>query len=690
MRNISKSCCVFFLFTWTLYSQPVKIWSKLFGGNNTELANGGVVVNDSLIAFVGSSNSTNIANKGLTDMIIAVVNKNGNLKNFKTFGSPQADLLSATELLPNGNLVCVGQVNGSGGDITSNYGLIDGYMLAYNPITNAKVWAKNFGGTNNDIINDVKYLEPGKVIFAGYTKSGDKDIPVNMGGTDAVVGSMDENGTFNAIKMFAGSKEDFAKKIAIIDGGSFYVSGETTSSNESAFIGLSNKGKKDVFVFKLNRNVNKLLAYMFGGPGDDILIESIATPDKGVIHVVNVNTAGGDIDSLIGGKDIFVVKYNEFGNLVWKRMIGGTKDDEAVAAKLNADGDLLITATSSSSDKDVSGNYGDKDVVLFKLSADGSRLQSSNYGGSRGDAAGTIILDKANTYLVSSSFSLNNDLPNTNTMADFWVLHLFECSTAGVQYSPSICIGDTVMVGGQKFYAGNTTGTVVLPKAGLFGCDSIIHVEVLLNTATSEILRDTLCNEESITINNVIFDRNNKVHTFPLKNAAGCDSTLIVDIYFNDPIAVIDSMLHGDNGNGNGFIHLFFVGGKPPYKFKWSNGSATMDIDNLRAGTYTVTVTDDLSCVNSFSFNIKNAVLNRDVSGTDLRMYQNGEVVRLESDQTIETVTIFQSTGAFVAGHKVSAASWQEQFQTLADGIYYLTVTLENGLNVSRKFSIMR
>ena len=114
MRNINISFLVFFLFTWTLYSQPVKIWSKLFGGNNTELANGGVVVNDSLIAFVGSSNSTNIANKGLTDMIIAVVNKNGNLKNFKTFGSPQADLLSATELLPNGNLVCVGQDNGSG------------------------------------------------------------------------------------------------------------------------------------------------------------------------------------------------------------------------------------------------------------------------------------------------------------------------------------------------------------------------------------------------------------------------------------------------------------------------------------------------------------------------------------------------------------------------------------------------
>lgn len=115
-----------------------------------------------------------------------------------------------------------------------------------------------------------------------------------------------------------------------------------------------------------------------------------------------------------------------------------------------------------------------------------------------------------------------------------------------------------------------------------------------------------------------------------------------------------------------------------------------MDIDNLRAGTYTVTVTDDLSCVNSFSFNIKNAVLNRDISGTDLRMYQNGDVVRLEADQTIETVTIFQSTGAFVAGYKVSAVNWKEQLNSLADGIYYMAVTLENGRSVSRKFSIMR
>lgn len=690
MNHLFKILVFVILSSFVLNAQPVKIWSKLYGGNNTELAYGGTVVNDSLIAFVGSSNSTNIANKGLTDMTIAVVNKNGNLKNIKTFGSPQADLFNAVDVLPNGNLICVGQANGSGGDVTANYGLIDGHILLYNPLTNARLWGKNFGGTNNDQIFDVKFLEQGKIIFVGSSKSNDKDLPPNVGLTDAFVGTIDESGNLVSVKSFSGSKDDIAKKIAIIDAGSFYVTGETTSSNEGAYIGLANKGKKDIFVFKLNRNSNKILAYMLGGPGDDVLVESVVTPDKGVIHVLNVSTSGGDIDSLIGGKDIFAIKYDELGNQMWKRIIGGTKDDEAVAARINSAGELIITATSNSTDRDIKLNYGDKDVMLFKLNAKGELIASNNYGGSRGDAAGALILDNSDTYLVSSSFSLNNDLPNTNTAADFWILKLFECSTTGTKYISSICFGDTVKVGNQLFYAGNTSGRVILSKAGQFNCDSIIDVDIQLNSATTEFLRDTFCNEGTTTINNVIFDKNNKSQVFHLKNVNGCDSTLIVELTFDDPIAIIDSMLHSDNGTNNGYVHLAIVGGRPPYKFQWSNGSRTLDIDNLKFGTYTVTVTDDESCVKTFSFVVKNTVLSRDLFNQNLSIKQQGHYIIVDSKFDISDFQIFNLQGSSMLHSQPGINKFEIEIQNWLSGIYEIKLSSITGEQAIHKLVITK
>lgn len=50
------------------------------------------------------------------------------------------------------------------------------------------------------------------------------------------------------------------------------------------------------------------------------------------------------------------------------------------------------------------------------------------------------------------------------------------------------------------------------------------------------------------------------------------------------------------NGGANGSINLSVSGGVPPYNYNWSNGATTQVINNLVAGTYTVTVTDANGC----------------------------------------------------------------------------------------------
>jgi uncharacterized protein (DUF2141 family) len=50
------------------------------------------------------------------------------------------------------------------------------------------------------------------------------------------------------------------------------------------------------------------------------------------------------------------------------------------------------------------------------------------------------------------------------------------------------------------------------------------------------------------------------------------------------------------NSGGNGSIDLTVAGGTAPYTYSWTNSSVSQDINNLSAGTYTVTVTDANGC----------------------------------------------------------------------------------------------
>lgn len=45
-------------------------------------------------------------------------------------------------------------------------------------------------------------------------------------------------------------------------------------------------------------------------------------------------------------------------------------------------------------------------------------------------------------------------------------------------------------------------------------------------------------------------------------------------------------------GASDGYIHLIVTGGNLPYSFSWSNSATTQNLDNLQAGTYSVTIYD--------------------------------------------------------------------------------------------------
>ncbi len=88
-------------------------------------------------------------------------------------------------------------------------------------------------------------------------------------------------------------------------------------------------------------------------------------------------------------------------------------------------------------------------------------------------------------------------------------------------------------------------------------------------------------------------------YSITVTDANGCTSTN-ASIQVNQPAAALAYTQVVNNvscfGNNTGSINLTITGGTTPYNYLWSNGATTQDLNNIPAGTYTVTITDANAC----------------------------------------------------------------------------------------------
>jgi outer membrane protein OmpA-like peptidoglycan-associated protein len=84
-------------------------------------------------------------------------------------------------------------------------------------------------------------------------------------------------------------------------------------------------------------------------------------------------------------------------------------------------------------------------------------------------------------------------------------------------------------------------------------------------------------------------------HTLTVTDAAGCSTTASVDISENILALQVTLDQAGTvkcNGGSDGILTASVKGGKEPYSYAWSNGATTASTEKLKAGSYSVTVTD--------------------------------------------------------------------------------------------------
>ena len=112
-------------------------------------------------------------------------------------------------------------------------------------------------------------------------------------------------------------------------------------------------------------------ARTIGGSGWEGITSIQRTADGGYV------LAGGTSSFGAGGTDFWCVKLDASGNVIWQKTYGGSETDQAIAVQATADGGYILAGNTDSF------GAGDMDVWYVKLDASGNVLWQKTYGGGK-------------------------------------------------------------------------------------------------------------------------------------------------------------------------------------------------------------------------------------------------------------------------------------------------------------------
>lgn len=197
---------------------------------------------------------------------------------------------------------------------------------------------------------------------------------------------------------------------------------------------LNNAGNYDAYVTKHDNNGNFVWAVSIGGAFDDVPF-GIACDNSGNVFVTGYYTSNPLVIgsyTLInsGGTDVFVVKYDPSGNVIWAKSFGDNMIEEPYG--ITTDGsNVFVTGqfqsnTISFGTGTLSTN-GSGDVFVIKYDNNGNELWGKSFGDAGLEIGYDITITSSNDIYVTGSFKSPSLTFSTYTLtnmggSDYFVL----------------------------------------------------------------------------------------------------------------------------------------------------------------------------------------------------------------------------------------------------------------------------
>ncbi|MBP6403273.1 MAG: T9SS type A sorting domain-containing protein [Bacteroidia bacterium] len=320
--------------------------------------------------------------------------------------------------------IVAGCVFSSNGDITNPLGPADAWVMKLDTLGNI-LWRNSYGGSSSDFFQSIDTTFDGGFIAAGFTLSNDHDVSGNHGMSDYWIVKLDSNGVIQWQKCYGGTDVEDIKDIHQTTDSGYILAGNTYSTDGDVIGQHSCAGcDPDVWVLKLDKFGNLQWQRCLGSALYEYCGQITETYDHSFVVCSIASVPGGDVAGLIGGSDFWVVKLDSTGSITWARCYGGLSDDAPDALTNLSDSTLLITGETNSNDIQVSGNHGANDVWSIKLDYGGNLIWQKCYGGSTYDWA-VSVNETPNHELVylGNSGSFDGNVTGAHGYTDFWVFH---------------------------------------------------------------------------------------------------------------------------------------------------------------------------------------------------------------------------------------------------------------------------
>lgn len=273
-------------------------------------------------------------------------------------------------------------------------------------------WQNTIGGAGQEFAYAVHQTPDGGYLIGGQSDSGisgDK-TENSFGDSDYWVVKLNSSGVVQWDKTVGGSDLDEVFSFQLTSDGGCIIGGNSYS-NISGNKTENCIGEADYWIVKLDGSGNLVWQNTIGSLNYDGFTYIVESLDNGfcVAGYSYGNISGDKTENSNGGVDLWILKLNSSGSIVWQNTIGGSASDDIYAIERTADGGCILAANSSS---DISGdktenNIGLGDLWVIKLDVNGTIQWQNTIGGTAGDAA-SMIRQTADEEYIIGGYSVSN------------------------------------------------------------------------------------------------------------------------------------------------------------------------------------------------------------------------------------------------------------------------------------------
>ncbi len=434
-------------------------WIQVYGGSNHEYLSQVIQRRDGTLLVVGRTESFDHDVQDFMGeydaWLIAIDEADGRLLWEKTLGGSLWDWGSGVTETADGGFAVAGYTYSWDGDGEGNHGEYDYFIKRFDANGNA-LWSRVYGGLVDDFPHAIVQLDDGTFVVSGASVSIDGDITEPRGNFDLWTIRVSADGELLHQRSMGGSGYDInglGRSLIQTADGDLVVVGES-ESNDADFEGMNKRGY-DLFVMKMSvaelgvdtggeippppdpkpdpdaPPAGPAIAWQktLGGTGAERVLDApqaiAVLAGGGYAFVGEANSSDGDVSTPNAGSgDIWVVRTDALGNVIWDRSFGGTDYDYGAAIAEVRDG-LILVGTTWSRDGDMSGNHGRSDIFVAKLSLDGETIWTRILGGSGQEFATSVAATPQGGVIVGGhASSADGDVSSPICAYDYWLVKL--------------------------------------------------------------------------------------------------------------------------------------------------------------------------------------------------------------------------------------------------------------------------